>query len=224
MVKQEDLPTKARHERDNEDLDAVVTKRLKIKAGNWVLEYEKKSTNSGGAEHVLRPREEGRGRGRSLAVSSKLSHNWTGPCKVLVVGLGKASDGRQVGGKLLLLDVNREELGKGITPRVSVHSCKRCFNPHEKEEVPGCLPWDLSKYVLNRYAELAPPFHLTRDDVEEELDRKLLQPLTLSKHRICRGIGGKNAVQCFTQWTGWTVRTWEHEVELEQYGDVVLKY
>ena len=31
-------------------------------------------------------------------------------------------------------------------------------------------------------------------------------------------------MQYFTDWTGLTVRTWEHKVELEQYGDVVLKY
>lgn len=42
---------------------------------------------------------------------------------------------------------------------------------------------------------------------------------------ICRGLGGKIAVQYYTHWTGLEKCTWEHEVELEQYyGDVVLKY
>lgn len=97
--------------------------------------------------------------------------------------------------------------------------CKRCYHPHEKMEMPRFLPWDLCKYVLNKYSEIAPPFHLTAEDIEEELDSS-----SLSRHRICRGLGGKTAVQYYTHWTGLEKCTWEHEVELEQYGDVVLKY
>lgn len=91
-------------------------------------------------------------------------------------------------------------------------------------EMPKYLPWDLSKYVLNKYSEIAPPFNLTADDIEEELDRQRLEPFKISRHRICRGLGGKTAVQYYTHWTGLEKCTWEHEVELEQYGDVVLKY
>lgn len=58
----------------------------------------------------------------------------------------------------------------------------------------------------------------------QELDSKDLVPYKISTHRICRGISGKTAVQYYTQWTGIDRCTWEHEVELEQYGDVVLKY
>lgn len=45
----------------------------------------------------------------------------------------------------------------------------------------------------------------------------------LGTHRINRGLGGKPAVQYYTHWTS-DRRSWEHEVELEQYGDVVLNY
>lgn len=114
--------------------------------------------------------------------------------------------------------------GSHLLPRVSVHRCKICYNPHEGMEMPKFLPWDLSKYVLNKCSEIALPFHLTVDDIEEELDRQKLEPFKISRHRVCRGLGGKAAVQYYTHWTGLEKCTWEHEIELEQYGDVVLKY
>ena len=161
--------------------------------------------------------------GKSFALIGKLAHWWTGPYKGLVAGPGKTSDGKEVGSKLLYLEIKAGELGKGITPRVSVHRCKKRYFPEDVTEMRRFLPWNLSKYVLNRYSELAPPFHLTRDDVGEELDRRCQEPFKISRHRMNRGMGGKQAVQYYTHWTN-DRRSWEHEVELEQYRDVVLGY
>ena len=223
LVRQEDLITKAKHEKNNDALVSIVGKRPVIEKDDWVLVYDDKSTISGGGEHVLKSREDTRG-SRSFALIAKLALNWTGPYKVLVTGPGETEDGRKVGPKLLLLDISEDEPGNNINPRVSVYRCKKCYNPREGMDMPRFLPWDLSKYVLNQYSELAPPFHLTVEDVAEELDTKELKPFKISRHRVCRGISGKSAVHYYTHWTGLDKCTWEHEVELEQYGDVVLKY
>lgn len=61
----------------------------------------------------------------------------------------KAPDTREVGNNLLLLDINKDEPGRGITPRVSVYRCKKCYNSHNDKEKPRFLPWNLSSYVLN---------------------------------------------------------------------------
>ena len=53
------------------------------------------------------------------------------PYKVLLVGPGKAPDGDLVG-RNLLLDTNYED-SRRTNARVSVHRCKRCYNPHEGE-------------------------------------------------------------------------------------------
>ncbi len=221
LVRKEDQLTKDKYKESNEQVEEYVGKREKIDKDDWVLVYDDKSTIAGGGEHVLK---ENYGRKRSFALSGKLSHNWTGPYKVLLVGPGKTSEGQEVGSKLLYLEINADELGKGITPRVSVHRCKKCYFPDDVREMPRFLPWNLSKYVLNKYSELVPPYHLTREDVGEELDERRILPFKISRHRICRGLGGKVTVQYYTHWIDKEERTWEHEVELEQYGDVVLKY
>ena len=222
LVRKEDNITKEKYKKSNEVMEEMVGKREKIEKDDWVLVYDDKSTIAGGGEHVLKDNLN-RG-GKSFALIGKLAHNWTGPYKVLFVGPGKASDGQEVGSKLLYLEIKANELGKGITPRVSVHRCKKCYFPDDESDKPRFLPWNLSKFVLNKYAELAPPFHLTIEDVGEEVDERKLRPFKISRHRICRGLGGKVTVQYYTHWTEPDRRSWEHEVELEQYGDAVLNY
>lgn len=117
MVREEDRITKEKHEKNNEKLVELVGKRPKFEKDQWVLVYDDKSTISGGGEHVLKG-DNARG-GKSFALVSKLALDWTGPYKVLFVGPGKAPDGRQVGPKLLLLDINNNEPGRGINPRVT---------------------------------------------------------------------------------------------------------
>ena len=57
-----------------------------------------------------------------------------------------------------------------------------------------------------------------------ELDNYRIKPTKITKHRISRGLGGKNAVQYYTSWDKVTVKTWEHETDLEQYGSIVSRY
>ena len=94
---------------------------------------------------------------------------------MLCAGPGKTNDGRELGPKLLL-EIRTDEPGRGINARVSVHRCKKCYNPHEGASAPRFLPWSMSNYVLNKDSELSPPFHLTTDDVAAELDTYRVTP------------------------------------------------
>ena len=82
----------------------------------------------------------------------------------------------------------------------------------------------MSSYVLNKYPERSPPFHLTAKDVCMELDQYRIKPTFITKRRISRGLGGKNTVQYFTSRDEVSVKTWEHETDLEQYGNIVSRY
>lgn len=84
---------------------------------------------------------------------------------------GKAPAGIEVGPNLLLVDISTP--GKSINP---MSRCKKCYISHGNEDRPRFLPWGLSKYVLNKFSELAPPFHLTAEDVKEEVDSSELIP------------------------------------------------
>ena len=130
---------------------------------------------------------------------SKLAHCGTGPYKVLLVGPGKAPDGDLVGRKLLLLDTSHED-SRRINARVSVHRCKRCFNPHEGERRPQFMPWAMSSHVLIKYSDLSPPFNLSVDDVNMETDSFRVTPRSIVSHRILRGFSGTVSVQYLTSW------------------------
>ena len=57
-----------------------------------------------------------------------------------------------------------------------------------------------------------------------ELDNYRIKPTFITKHRISRGLGGKNAVQYYTNWDEVSVKTWEHETNTEiQYLDIGLE-
>ena len=99
-------------------------------------------------------------------IKAKLANKWTGPDKILGVGPCRVGQ-RFVGPKLLHLDMPFKNMAN---PRVSVLRCKRCFQPHEKENKRLFMPWQLSSYVMNKFSELAPPFYLTTNDVNIELD------------------------------------------------------
>ena len=135
----------------------------------------------------------------------------------------KTGDWREVGPKLLLLEKRTDEPGRGINARVPVHRFKKCYNPHEGATAPRFLPWSMSNYVLNKYSEMSPPFHLTTDDVTAELDTHRM-PCTLTKHRQTRGLGGEISVQYDTYWEGLERPTWDYEEELRQYGNCVVGY
>ena len=106
------------------------------------------------------------------------------------MGPGKAPDGDLVGRNLLLLDTSHED-SRRINARVSAHRCKRCYNPHEGERRPQFLPWAASLYVLNKCSDLPPPFHLTADDVNMEIDFYRVTLRSTVSHRIVLGGSGR---------------------------------
>ena len=223
LVKEEDRLIKARDEAANEKLDGLITKRPKFEVESWAWIYDDKSTISGGGKHVLKPSETD-SRSEKFALTAKLAQCWTGPYKILFVGPGTTSDGKKDGPSLLLVEVRKNEPGSEVNARVSKYRCKQCHNPHERVEWLKFLPWAMSSYVLNKYSERSPPFHLTAKDVCMELDQRRINPTTITKHRISRGLGGKNAAQYYTSWDEVSVKTWEHETDLEQYRSLVSKY
>ena len=143
---------------------------------------------------------------------------------MLFVGPRTTDDGREIGRKQILLEICKDEPGRGINARVSVHRCKKCFNPHDGATAPRFLPWAMSSYMLNKYSEISPPFHLTVDVVAVELDTHRVTPRDVTKHRLTQGLGGIIAVQYFTYWDKLERPTWEPEDELKQYGNHVVKY
>ena len=98
---------------------------------------------------------------------TKLSLNWTGPYKILVVGPGLGPDGRPVADKTLYyyLDLPTDMPGKDKNKRVSVDRCKMCHNPSDDSDIPKYLPAGLSKYMLHSFTDKSPPFHPTSEDV-----------------------------------------------------------
>ena len=82
----------------------------------------------------------------------------------------------------------------------------------------------MSSYVLNKYSDLSPPFHLTVDDVNMEKDTYRVTPRSIVSHRILRGFSGTVSVQYLTSWNELKKSYWETEQDLEQYGNVVERY
>ena len=82
----------------------------------------------------------------------------------------------------------------------SVHICKSRYNPHEGERRPQFLPWAMSSYVLKKYSDLSPPFHLTADDVKMKTDSYRVTPGFIVSHRILGGFSGTVSVQYLTSW------------------------
>ena len=91
---------------------------------------------------------------------TKLSLNWTGPYKILVVGPGLGPDGRPVADKTLYLDLPTDMPGKDQKKQVSVDRCKMCHNPSDDSDIPKYLPARLSKYVLHSFTDKNRP-HFT---------------------------------------------------------------
>ena len=210
LVREEDRLLKAKHEAANEEIDAAMNNESKFEIGDWAWVYDDHSTITGGGKPALKPTK-GSSPQKSFALISKLANCWTGPYKVLFVGSGKTDNGREVGPKLILLEVRTDEPGREINARVSIQICKKCFNPHDGETPARFLPWALSNYVLNEYSELSPPFHLTAEDVNTELDTHRVTPCKITKHRLTRGLGGTIAVQYFTHWDSLVRPSWEHD-------------
>ena len=132
LVRKDNFLIKAKHHAANEKINSIFRQRPNFAAGQWVWVYDDKSTISGGGKHVLKAPTDGSLR-KSFTLVSKLAHCWTGPYKGLLVGPGKAPNGDLVGRNLLLQDTSHED-SRRINARVSVHRCKRCYNPHDGSE------------------------------------------------------------------------------------------
>ena len=57
-----------------------------------------------------------------------------------------------------------------------------------------------------------------------ELDIHRVTPQELRKHRVTKGLGGKISGQYYTYWGELEIPTWEHEEDLTQYGNLVVRY
>lgn len=120
LVREEDKLLKARHDRANDKLVEKFSRRPNIETGDWIWLYNDASAITGGGKHVLKPPGKDTVARRGLALVAKLAYCWTGPYKVLLAGRGETADGKEVGPKLLLIEVRKDEPGKEINRRVSV--------------------------------------------------------------------------------------------------------
>ena len=154
---------------------------------------------------------------------TKLSLNWTGLHKILVVGPGLGPDGRPVADKTLYLDLPTDMPGKDKKKRVSVDRCKMCHNPSDDSDIAKHLPAGLSKYVLHSFTDKSPPFRPTTKDVVKSGIPVDIEKIT--GHQLVRGRGGKLAVMYETHWEGLSSITWEREIDLKNFSrHIILEY
>ena len=186
LVQESHLIAMSKIQRSNTKLLAILHKLPNFEVGNWVWTYNPQATiGQGGGED-------------SSQIVTKLSLNWTGPYKILVVGPGLGPDGRPVADKTLYLDLPTDMPGKDQKKRVSVDRCKMCHNPSDDLDIPKYLPAGLSKYVLHSFTDKSPPFHPTTEDVVKSGIPVDIEKIT--GHQLVRGRGGKLAVMYETHW------------------------
>ena len=150
--------TVARVNGRNSTLSDALLRRPKYTAGGWVWVYNAAAT----IRQCLRKGADNK------VLKEKLSLNWTGPLKIIVVGLSSAADtpdGRPRGDKLLYLDLPSFCFGPAAKPRVTVARCKPCANPYDADDIRRHLPAGLTQYVLHAFTTKSPPYHVTTDDV-----------------------------------------------------------
>ena len=119
-------------QRSNTKLLAILHKLPNFEVGNWVWIYNPQATVGQGVSED------------NSHLVTKLSLNWTGPYKILVVGPGLGPDGRPVAHKTLSLYLPTDMPGKDQKKRVSVDRCRMCHNPSDDSDIPKYLPAGLS--------------------------------------------------------------------------------
>ena len=88
------------------------------------------------------------------ALKSKLSLNWTGPFKILLVGpCDSAPDGKPRRRQVLYLELPTGMRGMSAKRRVSVMRCKPCLNYRDADDRPRPLPAGFTEYVLASVSE-----------------------------------------------------------------------
>ena len=148
LVQESHLIAMSKIQRSNTKLLAILHKLPNFEVGNWVWTYNPQAIIGQG------------GGGDSSQIVTKLSLNWTGPYKILVVAPGLGPDGRPVADKTLelYLDLPTDMPGKDQKKRVSLDRCKMCHNPSDDLDIPKYLPAGLSKYVLHSFTDKSPHF------------------------------------------------------------------
>ena len=180
LVQESHLIAMSKIQRSNTKLLMILHKLPNFEVGNWVWTYNPQATVGQGVSED------------NSHLVIKLSLNWTGPNKILVVGLGLGPDGRPVADKTLYLDLPTDMPGKDQKKRVSVDRCKMCHNPSDVSDIPKYLPAGLSKYVLHSFTDKLSLFHPTTEDVVKS--GILVDIEKITEHQLVRGCGGKLAV------------------------------
>ena len=180
LVQESHLIAMSKIQRSNTKLLAILHKLPNSEVGDWVWIYNPQATVGQGVSED------------NSHLVIKLSLNWTGSYKILVVGPGLGPDGRPVADKTLYLDLLTDMPGKDQKKRVSVDRCKICHNPSDDSDIPKYLPAGLSKYVLHSFTDKSPPFHPTTEDVVKSGIPVDIQKIT--GHQLVRGQGFKLAV------------------------------
>ena len=210
LVQESHLIAMSKIQRSNTKLLTILHKLPNFEVGSWVWIYNPQATVGQGVSE------------NNSHLMTKLSLNWTGPYKILVVGPGLGPDGQPVADKTLNLDLPTDMPGKDQKKRVSVDRCKMCHNPSDDSDIPKYLPAGLSKYVLHSFTDKSPPFHpITEDVVKSGI------PVDIEKitgHQLVRGRGGKLAVMYETHWEGLSSITWEREIDLKNFSRHILEY
>ena len=210
LVQKSDLIANSKIRRSNTKLLAILHKLPNYEIVNWVWIYNSQAKVGQGVHED------------NSHLVTKLSLNWTGPYKILVVGPGLGPDGRPVADKTLNLDLPTDTPRRDQKKRVSVDRCKMCHNPSDEFYTLKYLPPGLSKYVLLSFTDKPPPFHLTAEDVVKSRIPVDIEKIT--GHQLVRGRGGKLAVMYETHWEGLSSITWEREIDVKNFSRHIVEY
>ena len=194
----------------NTKLLTILHKLPNFEIGSWAWIYNPQATVDQGVSED------------NSHVVTKLSLNWTGPYKILVVGPRLGPYGRPVADKTLKLDLPTDTPGKDQKKRVSVDRCKMRHNPSDDSEILKYLPAGLSKYVLYSFTDKSPRFHPTTEGVVKSGIPVDIEKIT--GHQLVRGRGDELAVMYETHWEGLSSITWEREINLKNFSRHTLEY
>ena len=150
IVREHHALTVSRVERSNSTLSVALRPVPKFAVGGWVWVYNTAATIHQGAKTDT----------DAKVLKAELSLNWTGPYKVLVVGIctpADTPDGSPLGVKLLYLDLLSDMPTADARRRVSVQCCKPCANPHDHGDMPQYLPAELTECISSTISPRNPP-------------------------------------------------------------------
>ena len=100
--------------------------------------------------------------------------------------------------------------------------CKPYANIHNSGDMPTYRPAGLSQYVLERFSTKSPPYHVTRDDVSNSLQRLKVEQIT--SNQSVRGRGGVIVVLYKTRRAGLSEPSLEREIDLHLSRYHTLRY